>query len=52
MKYRIIKLKRYWYFLWSISELRNGKRKVKNLTLETAEKLYNYQVELEQSDEK
>ncbi|MDQ6223142.1 hypothetical protein NME78_09945, partial [Staphylococcus epidermidis] len=35
-----------------ISELRNGKRKVKNLTLETAEKLYNYQVELEQSDEK
>ena len=26
-----------------ISELRNGKSKVKNLTLETAEKLYNYQ---------
>ena len=39
MKYRIIKLKRYWHFLWGISELRNGKRKVKNLTLETAEKL-------------
>lgn len=30
-----------------ISELRSGKRKVKNLTLETAEKLYNYQKQLE-----
>ncbi|MGX0910000.1 DNA-binding Xre family transcriptional regulator [Staphylococcus caprae] len=35
-----------------ISELRNGKSKVENLTLETAEKLYNYQKELEQSDER
>ena len=46
------KIKKILAFLWGISELRNGKRKVKNLTLETAEKLYNYQVELEQSDEK
>ncbi|EYO81208.1 hypothetical protein W198_00763 [Staphylococcus aureus DAR22] len=30
-----------------ISELRSGKRKVNNLTLETAEKLYNYQKQLE-----
>ncbi|HDY9961021.1 TPA: hypothetical protein RRP37_002797, partial [Staphylococcus aureus] len=30
-----------------ISELRSGKRKVENLTLETAEKLYNYQKHLE-----
>lgn len=35
-----------------ISELRNGKSKVKNLTLETTEKFYNYQKELEQSDER
>lgn len=27
----------------AISELRSGKRKIKNLTLETVEKLYNYQ---------
>lgn len=25
-----------------LSELRNGKRKIDNLTIETAEKLYNY----------
>lgn len=30
-----------------ISELEAGKRKVNNLTLETAEKLYNYQKQLE-----
>ncbi|HEI7983313.1 TPA: hypothetical protein SK997_002428 [Staphylococcus aureus] len=30
-----------------ISESRSGKRKVNNLTLETAEKLYNYQKQLE-----
>lgn len=35
-----------------ISELRDGKSKVKNLTLETTEKFYNYQKELEQSDER
>ena len=51
MKYRIIKLKDTGISYGGISELRNGK-KSKNLTLETAEKLYNYQVELEQSDEK
>lgn len=31
----------------TISELRSGKRKVGNLTLDTAEKLYNYQRSLE-----
>ncbi|HCY9803270.1 TPA: hypothetical protein O2F63_000975 [Staphylococcus aureus] len=30
-----------------ISELRSAKRKVNNLTLETAENLYNYQKQLE-----
>ncbi len=30
-----------------INELGSGKRKVNNLTLETAEKLYNYQKQLE-----
>lgn len=30
-----------------ISELRSGKRKVNNLTLETSEKLYNYQKQSE-----
>ena len=34
----------------TISELRSGKRKVGNLTLDTAEKLYNYQKSLEKSD--
>ncbi len=34
----------------AISELRNGKRKIKNLTLETVEKLYNYQKGLEVMD--
>ncbi|MEX2947710.1 helix-turn-helix transcriptional regulator [Staphylococcus warneri] len=33
-----------------ISELRNGKRKVKNLTLETAERLYIYQIGLEKNN--
>ena len=37
MKYRIIKLKDTGISYGGISELRNGKRKVKNLTLETAE---------------
>lgn len=35
----------------AISELRNGKRKIKNLTLDTAEKLYNYQKALEKTEE-
>ena len=52
MKYRIIKLKRYWHFLWGISELRNGKRKSQKFNSRNCGKLYNYQVELEQSDEK
>ncbi len=34
----------------AISELRSGKRKIKNLTLETVEKLYNYQKGLEVMD--
>ncbi|UXR70307.1 hypothetical protein MUA26_04030 [Staphylococcus sp. IVB6246] len=32
----------------TISELRSGKRKVGNITLDTAEKLYNYQKQLEE----
>ncbi|MGV3244282.1 hypothetical protein [Staphylococcus sp. 11262D007BW] len=36
----------------AISELRNGKRKIKNLTLETAEKLYNYQKGLNKMENK
>lgn len=35
----------------AISELRNGKRKIKNLTLDTAEKLYNYQKQIEKENE-
>lgn len=31
----------------AISEMRNGKRKISNLTLETAKKLYNYQKKIE-----
>ncbi|GGA94500.1 hypothetical protein [Staphylococcus muscae] len=31
----------------TISELRAGKRKIGNITLDTAEKLYNYQIQLE-----
>lgn len=35
----------------NISELRNKKRQLKNLTLETVEKLYNYQKEIEKMNE-
>ncbi|REH88146.1 helix-turn-helix domain-containing protein [Staphylococcus felis] len=35
----------------AISELRNGKRKIKNLTLDTAEKLYNYQKQIDKENE-
>ncbi|MCO4338154.1 hypothetical protein MTQ94_01745 [Staphylococcus agnetis] len=35
----------------TISELRSGKRKIGNLTLDTAEKLYNYQKRLENLNE-
>ncbi|WP_406688126.1 hypothetical protein [Staphylococcus felis] len=35
----------------TISELRSGKRKVGNLTLDTAEKLYNYQKQIEKENE-
>lgn len=31
----------------TLSELRSGKRKLDNITLKTAEKLYNYQKQLE-----
>mgnify|MGYP007132570367 CR=1 FL=1 len=36
----------------NINAIRRGERDIKNLTLKNAEKLYNYQKELEQSDEK
>ncbi|HDM5317071.1 TPA: helix-turn-helix domain-containing protein, partial [Staphylococcus aureus] len=35
----------------NISELRNKKRQLKNLTLETVEKLYNYQKGIEKMNE-
>ncbi|UXR79074.1 MULTISPECIES: hypothetical protein [unclassified Staphylococcus] len=31
----------------TISKLRSGKRKIGNITLDTAEKLYNYQMQLD-----
>lgn len=34
----------------NISELRNKKRQLKNLTLETVEKLYNYQKGIEKNE--
>ena len=49
MKYRIIKLKDTGISYGGISELRNGKEKFNS---RNCRKLYNYQVELEQSDEK
>ncbi|QLK85673.1 hypothetical protein [Staphylococcus sp. 17KM0847] len=35
-----------------IGRLRNGKNKIEDLTLDTAEKLYNYQKELEKDESK
>lgn len=35
-----------------MSSLRNGSRKLNNITLETAEKLYNYQKKIESKENK